>query len=54
MRLLENSDSIIRKDVELALNISQQVSVLLLRNMVAKGLIKKVGTGKLVKYTRAR
>lgn len=54
LRLLENSDSIIRKDVELALNISQQVSVLLLRNMVAKGLIKKVGTGKLVKYTRAR
>ncbi len=54
MQLIDQKGYIQRKQVELALNISQQTSVLLLRNMVEKGLVKKVGKGKLVKYTRAR
>jgi ATP-dependent DNA helicase RecG len=54
MRLLGQKEFFQRKEVELALNISQQTSVLLLRNMVEKGLVKKVGAGKLVKYTRSR
>lgn len=54
MQLIDQKGYIQRKDVELALEISQQTSVLLLRNLVEKGLVKKVGAGKLVKYTRAR
>jgi ATP-dependent DNA helicase RecG len=53
MQLIDQKGYIQRKEVELALNISQQTSVLLLRTMIKKGLVKKVGTGKLVKYTRA-
>lgn len=48
--LFDQKDFIIRKDVETALNISQPTSVVLLRKMVGKGLLKKVGAGKLVKY----
>ncbi len=54
MQLIDQKGYIQRKDVESDLNISQQTSVLLLRNMVEKGLVKKIGGGKLVKYTRAR
>lgn len=54
MQLIDQKGYIQRKEVELSLNISQQTSVLLLRKMVEKGLVKKVGAGKLVKYTRAR
>jgi len=53
MQLIDQKGYIQRKEVELALNISQQTSVLLLRTMVKKGLVKKVGAGKLVKCTRA-
>lgn len=54
MHLFDQNEFVQRKAVEPALNISQQTSVLLLRTMVEKDLIKKVGKGKLVKYTRAR
>ena len=54
MRLLDQKKFIQRKDVELALNISQQTAVLLLRNMIEKGLVIKIGSGKLVTYTRGR
>jgi ATP-dependent DNA helicase RecG len=54
MRLLDENEFIQRKDVELALNISQQTAVLLLRKMIENGLVKKVGSGKLVKYIRGR
>ncbi|MBW6473128.1 MAG: hypothetical protein K0B14_08405 [Anaerolineaceae bacterium] len=54
MHLLGKKELIQRKEVELALNISQQTSVLLLRKMLKKGLVNKIGTGKLVKYTRGR
>jgi ATP-dependent DNA helicase RecG len=54
LQLIDQKGYIQRKEVELALNISQQTSVLLLRKMIEKGLVIKVGAGKLVKYTRAR
>lgn len=52
LRLFDQKEFILRKDVETALNISQPTSVVLLRKMVQKGLLKKVGAGKLVKYIR--
>ena len=51
IRLFDQKEFIQRKDVESALKISQQTAVLLIRNMLEKGIIKKVGAGKLVKYT---
>jgi ATP-dependent DNA helicase RecG len=54
LQLIDQKGYIQRKEVELALNISQQTSVLLLRKMIEKDLVIKVGAGKLVKYTRAR
>ncbi len=50
LALFQKKDSIARSDVETALNVSQATAVVLLREMVAKGLLKKVGAGKLQKY----
>lgn len=49
--LFSENDFIIRSDVETAVGVSQSTAIILLRNMVEKGLIKKIGSGKLVKYS---
>ncbi len=50
LALFNQKEFIVRKDVELIAGISQPTAVVLLREMVKKALIKKVGAGKLVKY----
>ena len=50
IRMLETEEFIIRKNVEEALQISQATAIVLLREMTQKGLLKKEGTGKFVKY----
>lgn len=48
--LLEEMDTIARKDVETALGVSQATAVLILREMVDKGIIEKEGGGKYLRY----
>ena len=40
----------IRKDVEAALKVSQATAILILRDMVEKGLLIREGSGKQQKY----
>ncbi|MGC6173272.1 RNA-binding domain-containing protein [Lacrimispora sp. 38-1] len=48
--LLEEMDTIARKDVETTLGVSQATAVLILREMVDKGIIEKEGGGKYLRY----
>ena len=48
--LFEEMDTIIRKDVEMALGVSQATAVLILRDLVNKGILKKEGGGKYLRY----
>ena len=50
LHLAEKKGYIVRKDVESELNVSQATAILLLRDMVEKGLLVKVGSGKQRKY----
>ena len=50
LSLFHKKGFIVRKDVEVAAGISQPAAVLLLRNMVEKGLLVKIDTGKATKY----
>ena len=50
LRLAEKQGYIIRKDVEAELNVSQATAILILRDMVEKGLLIKEGSGKQQKY----
>ncbi len=50
LRLAEKRGYIVRKDVEGALKVSQATAILILRDMVEKGLLIKEGSGKLQKY----
>jgi len=50
MNLFESKDSIVRKDVERILEISQATAITLLREMTEKNLLKKIGQGKNLKY----
>jgi ATP-dependent DNA helicase RecG len=50
LSLLKNQNFIVRKDVETAVGIAQPTAIHLLREMVDKGLLKKIGSGKKVKY----
>ena len=50
MNLFVDKDSIVRRDVENGLGVSQPMAVKLLRSLVEKGGIRKVGDGKLVRY----
>lgn len=50
LRLAEEQGYIVRKDVEGALKVSQATAILILRDMVEKGLLIKKGSGKLQKY----
>ena len=50
LRLVEKNGYIVRKDVEAELNVSQATAILILRNMIEKGLLMKEGFGKHLKY----
>ena len=54
LRLLDETGSIVRKDVERALGISQATAIILLRQMIEKGLLRKVGGGKKLRYQAGR
>lgn len=50
LRLAEKQGSIVRRDVEAALDVSQATAVLILRDMVETGLLVREGSGKRQKY----
>lgn len=50
LRLAEKRGFIVRKDVESELKVSQATAILILRDMVEKGLLIKEGSGKQLKY----
>lgn len=50
LTLLQRNKVVGRKEVELEVGISQATAVVTLRNMLKKGLIEKVGSGKNMKY----
>lgn len=50
LRLAKERGQIIRRDVEDTLKVSQATAILILRNLVEKGLLIKEGTGKYQKY----
>lgn len=53
LQLAEKQGTIIRKDVEAELRVSQPTAVLILREMVEKGLLIREGSGKQQKYRSA-
>lgn len=50
LALLQHNQVVGRKEVELEVGISQATAVVTLRNMLKKGLIEKIGSGKNLKY----
>ncbi len=50
LSLFEKKDYIIRKDIESELKVSQATAIIILREMVKKGLLSKEGSGKQLKY----
>ena len=50
LRLAEKQGYIVRKDVEAELKVSQATAILILRDMIEKGLLIKEGSGKQQKY----
>lgn len=50
IRLFETQEYIVRKDVEEAAKVSQATAIVLLREMTQKGMLRKEGSGKFVKY----
>lgn len=51
--LFNQKETIVRKDVDTALGVSQSTASILLRKMVEDGLLKKVGNGRKSGYKRA-
>ena len=52
LQLINAQESISRKDVENALNISQATAVLLIRDMLEDGLIARIGNGRNARYIK--
>lgn len=50
IRLFEENETIIRKDIEEALGVSQATAVLILRDLVERGILVKEGGGKYLRY----
>lgn len=50
LRLAKKQGYIVRKDIEVELNVSQSTAILLLRDMVESGLLVKVKNGRQLKY----
>src|SRR5699024_9899940 len=46
LRLAKKQGAVTRKDVENALQVSQSMAILILREMVEQGLLMKIGAGK--------
>jgi len=53
LSLFDTQNEIFRKDVEHNLAISQAMAVRLLRGLLDKGIIRSIGGGKKIRYTRA-
>ncbi len=51
--LFEKQETIIRKDIEKALNVSQATAVLIVRELVEEGILIKEGSGKYLRYRLA-
>ncbi len=51
--LFERQDTIVRKDIEVSLQVSQATAVLILRKLVEKGVLVKEGNGKNMQYRLA-
>ena len=49
---IKHNGSIVRKDVEKMLGVSQATSVRILKDMISKGIIHQVGNGKTIKYIK--
>ena len=52
LALFDQKESIVRKDVDEALGISQSTASILLRKMVEHRLLKKVGSGRNLHYKK--
>jgi ATP-dependent DNA helicase RecG len=52
LALLEDQQTIIRKDVEAALSVSQALAVRLIKGLLDKGVLRAVGQGKNMRYER--
>jgi len=52
LQLFENAQFIVRKDVEHAIGVSQATAIVLLREMVERGVLQKSGSGRKLKYIR--
>ena len=52
LALFNRKESIIRKDIDEALGVSQSTASMLLRKMLEKGLLKKVGNGRKAEYRK--
>lgn len=50
LQLAEKQGYILRKDIERELNVSQATAILIIREMVDRGLLVKEGTGRQLKY----
>ena len=50
LQIAQKQGYILRKDVERELAVSQATAILILRDMVDRGLLIKEGTGKQLKY----
>ena len=46
IRLFDGQDKLVRKDIQSALQISQATAILLLREMLDKGILERIGTGR--------
>lgn len=51
--LFEKQDTIVRKDIEKILNVSQATAILIVRELVEKGVLIKEGNGKYLRYRLA-
>ena len=52
LKLLDTRESVTRKEIETALNISQSTAVLLIRDMLKAGLLVRIGNGRNAHYQR--
>lgn len=50
IRLFDGQDKLVRKDIQSALQISQATAILLLREMLDKGILERIGTGRYSYY----
>jgi ATP-dependent DNA helicase RecG len=54
MRLFENTDSIVRKDAEKILSVSQSMAARVLKGLVDKNILRTIGKGRQTRYVPAK